>query len=313
MKDRSVPFRRRMMALFVVSSTSAVLLATLVGILQKVNVASHNSSKKLTDADAALQQDALVRTARVAASLSGQPSNVAFAMDFQERATQERASYKLKKFLERVHKLNSYVKKFFLPQLNFMKPTARAAKKYGDAYEGVLKKRSSEPGNFWILFQDQNDYQAAYGRAYRKLESLRRTTSHFVITAVALMSAAVVVAFASFLFVGAALLKCIRHHLTRVKVQRGIVPAYIIDGRLFVDKNYTRFPTKPFDVGDDDVGEEIFDNDDDDLEDGPENKRLLNDLRETELTHQKRQPSSDRMRHRKSATTPDLPDLSSLG
>mmetsp|Transcript_5227 Transcript_5227/g.21528 ORF Transcript_5227/g.21528 Transcript_5227/m.21528 type:complete len:366 (+) Transcript_5227:198-1295(+) len=272
-RKRAPPPYARTASLLLASATTAILLSVLVGILSRVAVASLAiEARVLPKVDRTLRTELLACVEdRV---LSDQQQ---FRRRWQRGL--RRTEAELRGLRAHVKRLNRYVKRFFVPQLNFIKPTERAAKRYykavdavasklqGDLidraypsscarkYQGVGERRvrarrgrfgnkrhaNRYPPSTSLRWEPSRDYDKAYESLRRKLESVRRTSTRFLLAAVAGMAACTVIAAAAALSAGGIIVKCIktafanRYRLLNSSSD-AVVPAYIIGGRLFVDR-----------------------------------------------------------------------------
>mmetsp|Transcript_5226 Transcript_5226/g.21525 ORF Transcript_5226/g.21525 Transcript_5226/m.21525 type:complete len:334 (+) Transcript_5226:198-1199(+) len=240
-RKRAPPPYARTASLLLASATTAILLSVLVGILSRVAVASLAiEARVLPKVDRTLRTELLACVEdRV---LSDQQQ---FRRRWQRGL--RRTEAELRGLRAHVKRLNRYVKRFFVPQLNFIKPTERAAKRYYKAVDAVASKLQGDlidrayPPSTSLRWEPSRDYDKAYESLRRKLESVRRTSTRFLLAAVAGMAACTVIAAAAALSAGGIIVKCIktafanRYRLLNSSSD-AVVPAYIIGGRLFVDR-----------------------------------------------------------------------------
>jgi len=241
-RKRAPPPYARTASLLLASATTAILLSVLVGILSRVAVASLAiEARVLPKVDRTLRTELLACVEdRV---LSDQQQ---FRRRWQRGL--RRTEAELRGLRAHVKRLNRYVKRFFVPQLNFIKPTERAAKRYykavdavasklqGDLidraypsscarkYQGVGERRvrarrgrfgnkrhaNRYPPSTSLRWEPSRDYDKAYESLRRKLESVRRTSTRFLLAAVAGMAACTVIAAAAALSAGGIIVKCIK-------------------------------------------------------------------------------------------------------
>ena len=144
-----------------------------------------------------------------------------------------------------LQRLNSHVKRFLIPQLNFVRPAARASRKYVHQVRKIYKQRhepdvrglenAEQVQN--LLFAQTKEYRTALRHVQKKLDILQKTSFRLLIGSVVFLTFFIVVIVVALLHLGQSILSFLRLMWQRHRPRRRFIPAYIIKGRLFVDRN----------------------------------------------------------------------------
>ena len=303
--------RRTLIILLVGGWLSAVMMSTVVTVAVHVYWKTEDlTRKRLPEVDQAVKDDTMVWTVDLVVSLEDIKSQ-----------SHDHARTKLKRYERRMRMLNKYLQHFFIPQLNFMRPATKASRNYKSAVLKILESRTNPQVRGGIDNQltvekklaHTKEYSIEYHKALKrvktKLQNLRRTSLRCLLVSVAILSGLIVLTVITFLVVFQSLFSFLylqwQRRSRRAASRLGnIIPAYIIKGRLFVDRNY-----HPANTHDDDSAllDDDLDNDDDPEAPMTSSQNnggvpLLNPIAETELTRVK---DPRIVRHRR---TPDAPD-----